>query len=107
MNAPLPHRGEIWSADVPGDKVRPVLVLTRERFIPRLSAVLVAPVTTRVRDIPTEVALGEVDGMPRECAANFDNVFTLRRERLRERICVLPISRWPEVCRSYRFAVGC
>jgi mRNA interferase MazF len=107
MTPAVPRRGEIWWADVPGDKVRPVLVLTRERFIPRLNAVLVAPVTSRVRDIPTEVALGEVDGLPQECAANFDNVFTLRRDRLRERVGVLPAARWPQVCRSYRFAIGC
>ncbi|CAN5135638.1 type II toxin-antitoxin system PemK/MazF family toxin [soil metagenome] len=107
MSAPLPHRGEVWWADVPGDKVRPVLVLTRERFIVRLNAVLVAPVTTRVRGIPTEVALAEEDGLPRTCVANFDNVFTLRREGLRERICTLPATRIEEVCRSYRFAAGC
>lgn len=107
MTTATPHRGEIWWADVPGDKVRPVLVLTRERFIPRLNTVLVAPVTTRVRDIPTEVALSAADGLPRACAANFDNVFALRRDRLRERLAVLPADRWSEVCQAYRFAVGC
>lgn len=107
MIEPLPHRGEVWWADVPGDKVRPVLVLTRERFIVRLRSVLVAPVTTRVRGIPTEVELTEEDGLPRVCAANFDNVFTLRRELLRERVTVLSSHRLEEVCRSYRFAAGC
>ncbi len=97
----------MWWADVPGDKVRPVLVLTRERFIVRLNSVLVSPVTTRVRGIPTEVPLTEEEGLPRPCAANFDNVFTLRRERLRERIAALPSARLDEVCRAYRFAVGC
>lgn len=104
---PVPHRCELWWADVPGDKVRPVLILTREPFISRLNAVLVAPVTSRVRDIPTEVALDAADGMPQPCAANFDNVFTLRRDRLRERIAMLPAARWEEVCRAHRFAVGC
>lgn len=107
MSPPLPHRGEVWWADVPGDKVRPVLVLTRERFIARLHSVLVAPVTTRVRGIPTEVLLTEDEGVPRPCAANFDNVFTLRRERLQERICALPAGHLEDVCRSYRFAAGC
>lgn len=107
MSQPLPHRAEIWWADVPGDKVRPVLVLTRERFIVRLHSVLVAPVTTRVRAIPTEVELTEEDGLPRACAANFDNLFTLRRERLRERITLLSHARLDEVCRAYRFAAGC
>ncbi len=107
MNRPLPRPAEIWWADVPGDKVRPVLVLTRERFIVRLNSVLVAPVTTRVRGIPTEVSLTEQDGLARPCAANFDNLFTLRRERLRERSTALPEARLDEVCRAYRFATGC
>lgn len=101
------HRGDIWWADVPGDKRRPVLVLTRERFIPRLSALLVAPVTTNVRGIPTEVAMGPADGMPQACAANFDNTFTLARSRFAERITTLPSERLDEVCEAYRFAAGC
>lgn len=107
MTEPLPRRGEVWWADVPGDKVRPVLVLTRERFIVRLHSVLVAPVTTRVRGIPTEVELTEVEGLPRFCAANFDNLFTLRRDRLQVCITGLSTARMDEVCRSYRFAAGC
>lgn len=107
MSQPLPHRAEIWWADVPGDKIRPVLVLTRERFIVRLHSVLVAPVSTRVRHIPTEVGLTEEDGLPRACAANFDNLFTLRRERLRERIALLAEDKLDEVCRAYRFSADC
>jgi mRNA interferase MazF len=107
VTVPTPHRGDVWWADVPGDKVRPVLILTRERFIPRLSSVLVAPVTTRVRGIPTEVGLGTDDGLPRACAANFDHVFTLRRDRLRDRIATLSPDRMQEVCAAHRFAVGC
>src|SRR3712207_6145623 len=106
MNAPLPHRGEVCWADVPGDKV-PVLVLTRERFIARLHSVVVAPVPTLVRVIPTEVQLTAEDGLPRTCAVNFDTVFTLRRERLRERICALSAGRLDQVCQAYSFAVGC
>lgn len=107
MNQPLPHRAEIWWADVPGDKVRPVLVLTRERFIVRLNSVLVAPVTSRVRGIPTEVGLDQEDGLARSCAVNLDNLFTLRRERLRERIASLSDVKVEEMCRAYRFAAGC
>jgi mRNA interferase MazF len=103
----LPQRSEVWWADVPGDKVRPVVVLTRERFISRLQSVLVAPVTSTVRGIPTEVVLDAADGLPRRCAANFDNVFTLRRERLQSRINRLGPGQRDEVCRAYRFAAGC
>lgn len=69
---------------MPGDKVRPV-VLTRESFIARLHGVLVVPATTAVRDIPTEVVLDIDDGLTRRCATNFDNVFTLRRDRLADK----------------------
>jgi mRNA interferase MazF len=101
------HRGEVWWANVPGDKRRPVLVLTRERFISRLRGVIVAPLTTRVRNIPTEVALDTTDGLPRRCAVNFDNVFTLGRDRLDRRIACLTDEKLDLVCRAYRFAVGC
>lgn len=104
---PVVNRGDIWWADIPGDKVRPVLVLTRQRFTSRLSSLLVAPVTTRVRDIPTEVALGPDDGLPRPCAANFDNVFTLQRARFRSLAGRLDAGKSAAVCRAYRFAAGC
>lgn len=84
-----------------------MLVLTRERFIARLHSVLVAPVTSTVRGIPTEVALGPDDGLPQHCAANFDNLFTLRRDRLETRIVTLTDDHLTEVCRAYRFAAGC
>lgn len=102
-----PHRGEIWWADIPGDKRRPVLIMTRERFIPRLGSVLVAPVTTRVRDIPTEVRLGEGQGLPRPCAASFDNVLTLPKGVLQERISRLDAEILAQSCRAYRFAADC
>lgn len=101
------HRGEVWWADVPGDKRRPVLILTRERFIPRLTSLLVAPATTTIRDIPTEVRLRRRDGMDVECAVNFDNVFTLATDRLEERITRLSEDRLAEVCRAFRFAAAC
>jgi mRNA interferase MazF len=105
--SPELHRGDVWWADVPGDKVRPVLVVTRERFVERLQAVLVAPVTTTVRGIPTELPLGAEDGMPERCAASFDNLFTLRRERFRELIARVGSHRHEELCAAYRFAAGC
>lgn len=107
MSITEPHRGEIWWADVPGDKVRPVLVLTRDRFVSHLNSVLVAPLTTSVRNIPTEVEFGEEDGMPRRCAASFDNLFTLRKDRLREQVTTISEGRLEEVCSAYRFAAGC
>lgn len=68
---------------------------------------MVAPVTTRVRGIPTEVELSVKDGLPHACAANFDNVFTLNIDRFSERISSLNPSKLDEVCRAFRFAAGC
>jgi mRNA interferase MazF len=101
------HRGDLWWATIPGDKRRPVLVLTRERFIPRLTSLLVAPVTTAVRRIPTEVTLGAEDGLPSRSAARFDNLLTLHRARFESFISRLPDERLDEVCLAYRFAAGC
>ena len=106
MSGPVINRGEVWWADVPGDKVRPVLVLTRQRFTAMLTSLLVAPVTTTVRNIPTEVVLDVDDGLPRRCAANFDNVFTMHRSRFKNRIGRLGDEQLEEVCRAYRFAAG-
>jgi mRNA interferase MazF len=64
--------GQVWWADI--DKVRPVLVLTRSTVAARLTRVVVAPVTTVARDIPTEVALGPAEGVVGGSVANFDNV---------------------------------
>jgi mRNA interferase MazF len=105
--SPVINRGDIWWADVPCDKLRPVVVLTRQRFTARLTSLLVAPVTTKVRRIPTEVELGKADGLPRTCAANFDNLFTLHRSRFKDRVARLEGDRLAEVCRAYRFAAGC
>jgi mRNA interferase MazF len=107
LHRPNLHRGDVWWASVPGDKRRPVLVLTRERFVNRLSGVLVAPVTASVRGIPTELLLGPHDGLPRPCAANFDNVFTLDRRRFDRFVASLRAERRKELCAAYRFAAGC
>jgi mRNA interferase MazF len=100
-------RGDVWWADVPGDKVRPVLVLTRARFVPRLTSVVVAPVTTRIRGIPTEVELSVADGMPRDCAANFDNLLTIPKDRISRRILTLDEAAMARACTALRFAMGC
>lgn len=104
---PQPERGDIWLADVPGDKRRPVVVLTRSSVLPRLTTVLVAPVTTRVREIPTEVPLGPAQGLARRCAANFDNILPLPKKVLVERVGRLGGPELRRVCAAARFAIQC
>jgi mRNA interferase MazF len=105
--APQPERGDVWFADVPGDKRRPVVVLTRNSVLPRLRTILVAPVTTRVREIPTEVLLGPPQGLPRRCVANFDNILPLPKERLLERVGRLGAEELRRACAAARFAIQC
>jgi mRNA interferase MazF len=106
-NAPQPERGDVWFADVPGDKRRPVVVLTRSSVLPRLTTILVAPVTTRVRQIPTEIPLGPAQGLPRQCVANFDNILPLPKERLVQRVGRLGAPDLQRICAAARFAIQC
>lgn len=101
------RRGDIcWYAFAAPDKRRPVLVLTRDSAIPVLNAITIAPITSTVRDIPTEVVLGPEDGLPAVCAANFDNVQTVPKHKLGERISRLHPSRLAEAAKALSFALA-
>lgn len=107
MSAAHPQRGDVWFADVPGDKRRPVVVLTRNSILSRLTTILVAPVTTRIRDIPTEVVLGPPHGLTRRCVANFDNILPLPKVKLVEFAGQLSVGDLRHVCVAARFAIAC
>lgn len=76
-------RGEVrtYKFQAP-DKSRPVLIISRDSVIDYLSEVTVAPVTSTIRDIPSEVPLSKADGMPRDCAVNCDHIQTVAKSRL-------------------------
>jgi mRNA interferase MazF len=101
-------RGDVrlYSVAAP-DKKRPVLVLTRNSAIEYLSTVTVAPITSTIRGVPSEVALNEEDGMKSLCAVNLHNAVTVSQERLGKRVAQLSSARMREVCAALRFAVGC
>ena len=101
------NRGEVWWAEHPEAGRRPFFVLTREAAIPVLQRVLAVPATRTVRGLPTEVVLGEDDGMPQRCALSFDNVTTMPKGVFTERICRLGLERLVEVCGALRAASGC
>ncbi|HJQ98051.1 MAG TPA: type II toxin-antitoxin system PemK/MazF family toxin [Candidatus Polarisedimenticolaceae bacterium] len=99
-------RGEVrWYKFTRPDKTRPVLVLTRDSALQFLAEVTVAPITTTIRDIPSEVALGKHDGMPRDCAVNLDHLQTVARKKLGATITKLGADRMREVARALRFAL--
>ncbi|KKK57532.1 hypothetical protein LCGC14_3053530 [marine sediment metagenome] len=100
-------RGEVWWAelDQPAGR-RPVLLISRnEAYIVR-SIVIVAPVTTRIRNIPTEVPLGTADGMSRDCVVNLDTITTIPKDCLSSRITSLSPQRIKEVEAAIHFAMG-
>ena len=100
-------RGEVrWYRFSPPDKKRPVVVLTRDSALEYLGEVTIAPVTTTIRDIPTEVVLGPGDGMPRESAVNLDHIQTVAKGRLGAVIATLAPSRMDEIRTALLFALG-
>ena len=99
-------RGEVrWYTFKRLDKRRPVLVLTRDSILEYLAEVTVAPVTSTVRGIPSEVLLSKNEGMPRDCAINCDHIQTVSRGKIGSVIAVLPFSKMEEVSKAIRFAL--
>lgn len=107
MRDPAPMRGDIWFADVPGDKRRPVLVLSRDPMGRILHSVICAPITSNVRGLATEVLLGKDAGLVQRSAANFDNTFLLARRRLVRQLGRASSAAMTAACRALEIAVGC
>ena len=101
------RRGEIrWYTFKAPDKRRPVLILTRNSAIGFLNALTVAPITTIIRDIPSEVLLTPEDGLVTECAANMDNIQTVPKQRLGSVISYLSSEKMEEANQAIAFALG-
>lgn len=101
-------RGEVRLVAFPApDKARPALVLTRDSALGYLSKVTVAPITSTIRGVPSEVALGPDDGMKSVCAVNLHNVITIDKRRLGRRVAHLEVAKMREVCAALGFALGC
>jgi mRNA interferase MazF len=100
-------RGEIrWYKFSPPDKRRPVLILTRNAILEYLGEVMVAPVTSTIRDIPSEVRLYKDEGMPHDCAINCDHLQTVPKNRLGALLTTLSAAKLREVSRAVAFALN-
>lgn len=98
--------GEIrWYRFASPDKNRPVLILTRDSIIPLLGEVTVAPITSTIRDIPSEVLLSPADGMPRDCAINLDHVQTVAKGKIGALLTTVSRRRMTEVRDALLFAL--
>lgn len=101
------NRGDVcWYTLKAPDKKRPVLVLTRNSAIAVLNSVTIAPITSTIRNIPTEVILTRDDGLPDTCAANFDNIQTVPKSNVGDRIARLTARRMREAAAAVSFALG-
>ncbi len=104
----LPLRGEVWWAEAPHVRRRPVVVLSRDAAVRGLRRALVAPCTTVVRHLPSEVALDPVgDPVPRACVAALDAVESVSVGLLTERLGRLSDRRLREVCAALAVSVDC
>jgi mRNA interferase MazF len=91
----------------PPDKARPVLVLTRSSAVPYLTSVTVAPITSTIRAVPSEVVVDVDDGMKGPCAINLHNIVTVSKAGLGRRVTALGEDRMREVCGAIAFALRC
>ena len=107
MTAPIVRRGEVWFADIPGDKRRPVLVMTRDPMGRILNSVIVAPISSTARELSTEVSLGAEAGLSHPSVANFDNLLLLDRTRLVRRLGRASLDSMDEACQALAVATGC
>jgi len=99
-------RGEVrWYKFKDLDKKRPVLILTRDSILQYLGEVTVAPVTSTIRDIPSEVYLSRHDGMPRDCAVNCDHVQTVSKGKVGGLITTLTDEKLAKVRDALTFAL--
>ena len=105
---PRPARGEVWWCELPEIGRRPVVVLSRDAAIPRLRRTLIAPCTTILRDLPTEIVLEPPhDPIPRRTAVNLDSVESVAVGTLVERLGRLGDDRMHEICAALAIAVDC
>ena len=101
------NRGDVrWYTFKTPDKKRPVLILTRDSAIAVLHSVTVAPITSTIRSIPTEVVLTKADGLPTTCAANFDNLQTVAKSNIGDCIARLTARKMQEAGAAVSFALG-
>jgi mRNA interferase MazF len=102
---PVPRRAEVWLARL--DKVRPIVVLTRDPLGALLHAVIAAPVTSTIRGLSTEVPIGPASGIRLQSVVNLDNVQLVTRSRLVKRVGRVSPATMTDICRALSIAVAC
>ena len=100
--------GDIWMYEFAApDKRRPVVILSRQAVIPLLRTVMVAPITSTVHGVPSEVLVGPEHGLKRSSAINLDHVQTVDKARLHHFVAHLPAQVMEQVCKALAVATAC
>ena len=100
------QNGEVrWYKFKAPDKKRPVLILTRDSILDYLGEMTVAPVTSTIRDIPSEVFLSTEDGVKKDCVVNLDHIQTVSKKKIGARLTSLSRNKMKSVGQAIRFAL--
>ena len=101
-------RGEVWTYEFPKpDKRRPVVVLSRPAALAVIRTAIVAPITSTIRGLPSEVVVGVSEGLKRDSAVNLDHVQTVEQTRLVRYVGTVPPEKMQQVCSALAIATGC
>jgi mRNA interferase MazF len=99
-------RGEVWWVDLPAPAGRrPAVLLSRDAAYRVRAAITVAPVTRTIRNIPVEVPLDRSDGMPARCVVNLDDITTIPKALIKQRITGLSAENIGRIDQAIRFAL--
>jgi mRNA interferase MazF len=100
------QRGDVWWAELPSPiGRRPVLLLSRDLAYNIRTSIIVALVTRTIRNIPVEVPLGKEDSMTSRCVVNLDEILTIPKSRIVERITHLSPAKLAAVNKAIVFAL--
>lgn len=100
-------QAELWLIETPNQKRRPVLVVSRDEVIPVLNNVIVAPVTSTIRDIPTCIPVGVDEGIDHDSVATFDNLASVPKSVLTRRLGQLGVGGRQQICSALDAMANC
>ncbi len=100
-------QAELWLMETPNQKRRPVLIVSRDEVIAVLNNVVVAPITSTIRDIPTCIPVGPGDGIDHDSVASFDNLAAVPKAVLTSRLGALRFGGHRRICKALGALANC
>jgi mRNA interferase MazF len=100
-------QAELWLMETPNQKKRPVLIVSRDEVIPVVNNIIVAPVTSTIRNIPTCIPVGADEGIDHDCVAIFDNLAAVPKSVLTTRLGELGLGGRQQICEALEAIADC